>query len=146
MGLSIWSPSRELATLREAMNRLFDDSFSRAMGTFNTFEQVSVLPIDVYTTDDDIVVTASVPGLDPESVTVTVEGDALTISGETPGRLENVSYLFCEQFHGKFSRTLKLNVPVDADRIEATFDKGVLTLVLPKAEAIKPKQIKVKTK
>jgi hypothetical protein len=86
------------------------------------------------------------PGLDPESVTVTVEGDALTISGETPGRLENVSYLFCEQFHGKFSRTLKLNVPVDADRIEATFDKGVLTLVLPKPVAIKPMHNKVKTK
>jgi HSP20 family protein len=91
-------------------------------------------------------VIASVPGMKPEDVEITIEGDTLTIRGEIPPAIENVDYAFAERFHGPFSRTLKLNVPIDIERIEATFENGLLVLQLPKAEEVKPKVIKVEAK
>jgi HSP20 family protein len=132
-----------MIALREAMNRLIDDEFFNRDGDR---DRLARLPIDVYSTDDEIVVTAAIPGIDPEAVNITVEGDTLVISGETPPMIDNVDWSVIERFHGKFSRSLTLNVPIDTDNIEATFDKGLLTLMLPKAEAIKPKKIAVKTK
>jgi HSP20 family protein len=147
MSMTNWTPSREVTTLRDAMNRLFEDSFVwNADSAFNGGTREARLPIDVYTTDNEIVVTAAVPGVKPEDVEITFEGDTLTLRGQMPQRTENVTYLHAERFHGSFTRTLQLNVPVDADKIEATFENGVLTLVLPKSEAIKPRVIKVKSK
>jgi HSP20 family protein len=130
-------------SLREAMNRLMDEEL---FGRDGERERLARLPIDVYSTDDEIVVSAAIPGVDPDSVNITVEGDSLIISGETPAMIDNVDWSIIERFHGKFTRSLTLNVPIDTDNIEATFDRGLLTLVLPKAEAIKPKKIEVKTK
>jgi HSP20 family protein len=148
MSMTNWNANREMTTLREAMNRLFEDSVVwnpdfYLGGTNGTRE--ARLPIDAYTTDDEIVVTAVVPGVNPEEVEITYEGDTLTIKGKTSPRQEGVSYIFTERFHGSFMRTLQLNVPVDADKIDASFENGILTLVLPKAEAVKPRVIKVKT-
>ena len=138
-----WNPSRELVSLRDAMDRLFEDSFVRPIWSGETERR---LPLDVYTTPSEIVITANVPGLKPEEVDITLEGDTLAISGEIPAPLENVEYLFHERGHGKFSRTLTINVPVEHDKAEATFENGVLSIVLPKAEAVKPKTIKVSAK
>lgn len=138
------SPSRDMLRMRNAMNRLFEDSFSSESEA--DYNQVYRLPIDVYSTENELVLTASVPGVEPDDVSITIEGDTLSISGETPGLIDNVDWQFVERYHGRFSRTLQLNVPIDLDNIEATFKNGVLELVLPKAEAIKPKQIKVKSK
>lgn len=137
------SPRRDMYSLREAMNRLLDEEF---LGRDGERERLARLPIDVYSTDDEIVVSAAIPGIDPASVNITVEGDSLVISGETPPMIDNVDWSIIERFHGKFTRSLTLNVPIDTDNIEATFEKGLLTLVLPKAEAIKPKKIEVRTK
>jgi HSP20 family protein len=79
-------------------------------------------------------------------VEITLEGDTLTIKGEIKPPLENVDYIFQERAYGPFSRTLTLNVPVDAEKAEATFENGILTLTIPKAESVKPKTIKVKSK
>jgi HSP20 family protein len=98
----------------------------------------------VYSTEEEIVIQAAVPGLAPEEVEITIEGDTLTIQGELPAALGNVNYLFQERPTGKFIRVLSLNIPVDADKSEATFSNGLLTLTIPKAEAIRPRQIKVK--
>ena len=148
MSMTNWNTNREMTTLREAMNRLFEDSVVwnpdfYLGGTNGTRE--ARLPIDAYTTDDEIVVTAVVPGVKPEDVEITYEGDTLTIKGQMPQRIENANYIFAERFHGSFVRTLQLNVPIDADKIEASFEDGILTLVLPKSEAVKPRVIKVKT-
>lgn len=140
--LSRINSSCDIVTLREAMNRLFDESFSSVMSR----ERVTQLALDVYGTENEFVVEAAVPGASPDDVSITVEGETLTISGEIPERLEYVEYIYGERFHGKFLRTLRLNAPIDVDRIEATFEKGVLTLVLPKVEAAKPKQIAIKAK
>jgi HSP20 family protein len=142
-----WSPVRDFVSLREAMDRLLEDSYVRHNGWVDeNGEHVARLPIDVYSTEDEIVVTASVPGLKAEDVEITVEGDTLRIRGEIPPMIENVDYAFAERYHGSFSRTLQLNVPIDLDKVEATFENGLLVLRLPKAEETKPKVIKVQAK
>jgi len=87
-----------------------------------------------------------VPGLKPEDVDVTLEGDTLTLRGEFKAPMDNVDYIFQERPYGKFSRTLTINVPVDHEKVEAAFENGVLTVTLPKAEAARPKTIKVEAK
>jgi HSP20 family protein len=144
-----WNPVRDALTLREAMNRLLEDSFVPTRPEWSaedSGQRVAQLPVDAYTTENEIVVTASVPGLKPEDVEIVIEGETLTIRGEMPGRLENADYLLSERFHGPFARKLQLNVPVDLNGVEASFENGILTLVLPKAEEVKPKVIKVKSK
>ena len=139
-----WDSSREFMTLREAMNRLFEDSFVGGMAPRDGQGGELRLPIEAYATDHEIVVRAAVPGVKPEDVEITVEGDTLTIRGELPRPPENVNYIFAERPWGRFSRTLQLNVPVEADKAEASFDNGLLTLSLPKAEAVRPKVIPIK--
>ncbi len=144
-----WRPFQEVMSLREAMDRLFEDSFVRpARGWWGdgTPDRPFRLPLDVYTTPDEIVITASLPGLTSDEVSISIEGDTLTIRGELRPPLENVEYLFQERPYGAFARTLTLNVPVQSDKAEAVFENGVLTLTLPKAEETKPKIIKIKGK
>lgn len=146
-----WEPMREFVALRDAMDRLFEESFvgpSWASLTRRMDGEGAAwrLPLDVYSTAEEIVITANVPGVKPEDVKITFEGDVLTIQGELPKPLENVEYIMRERRYGPFSRSLTFNVPVNADAIEATFQNGVLTVVVPKAEAVKPKHIKVQTK
>lgn len=138
-------PMHQLTSMRDAMNRIFDENFARS-GDTDMGDRMARLPIDVYSTEDELVVTASIPGIKPEDVNITIEGETLTISGEVPALIENVNYIFAERFHGRFSRTLQLNVPIDLDNADATFKDGLLELVLPKTEAVKPHQIKVKNK
>jgi HSP20 family protein len=130
------------------MDRLFEESWVRPARTSWEDRELSRawrLPVDVYSTEEEIVIQTAVPGVAPEDVEITIEGDTLTIQGELPAHLDNVNYLFQERSVGKFVRVLSLNIPVDADKSEATFANGLLTLNIPKAEAIKPRQIKVKT-
>jgi len=143
-----FDPFREMMSLREAMDRLLEESFIRPRGTLRrgTPEAPLRLPVDVYTTPEEIVVVASLPGLLPEEVDITIEGDTLTIRGELRPPLENVEYLFQERPYGHFARSLTLNVPVDVEKAEAVFENGVLTLTLPKMEAVRPKSIKVKAR
>ena len=141
------NPWREARTLRQAMDELFEDSFVRPReGQLERTERRLRLPLDVYTTPEEIVIIASLPGLTPEEVDVTIDDDRLTIRGELRPPLQNVDYLFQERAYGPFSRTLTLNVPVETDAAEAVFENGVLTLTLPKAEESKPKSIEVKRK
>jgi HSP20 family protein len=147
MTVTRWNPWREMMTLREAMDQLFEESLVRpARIRGEGRERPFRLPLDVYTTPEEIVINASLPGLTPDEVDIVIEGDTLTIRGQLRPPLENVEYLFQERAYGAFSRTLTLNVPVEADKAEAAFENGVLTLTLPKAEATKPKVIKVKSK
>jgi HSP20 family protein len=126
------------------IDRMFEDSFVRP--TWRT-EGSRVLrpPLDIYTTDEDIVVLMSVPGVKPEEVDITVEGDTVTIRGEIKPPLENVDYVVQERASGPFRRVITLNVPVEADKAEASFKDGILTLTLPKAEETRPRVIKVQS-
>ncbi len=144
--MNVWDPARRYLTLREAMDRLFDHSMVGSAQQRQAEPAEWRLPIEAYSTDHAIVVRAAVPGLKPDDVEITLEGDTLTLRGEFPAPIDNVNSLIAELPWGRFSRTLQLNVPIDANRAEATFDNGLLTLTLPKAEAVRPKVIPVKSK
>ena len=134
-----WNPVRDMITLRDAMDRIFDESVRQ-----RNANAVWALPIDAYVTDDAIVLQADVPGLKSEELEVMLEGDTLTIRGEYTPRTEERKYLLRERPTGRFERTLTINTPIDHTKVEATFDHGILTLTLPKAEAVKPRQISIK--
>ena len=142
-----WDPFREIMSLRNAMDRLFEDSFVHPTRVWPELGG-GQLAIDMYQTDDDVVVKASLPGLKPEEVDISVTGDTLTIRGEHKEEKEvkQEDYLYKERRYGVYNRSVTMPVQVKAEKAEAVFDNGILTLTLPKAEETKPKQIKVKAK
>jgi HSP20 family protein len=142
--LTRWDPYREAVTLREAMDRLFEDSWVPARRRMvHEGARNFRLPLDAYVTPDQIVITANMPGIKPDDVEITIEGETLSIKAERPAPIENVEYVMQERPFGVFSRTLNLNVPVEAAQAEANFNNGLLTLVIPKAESVKPRTIRV---
>ena len=144
MTIARWNPVREMISLREAMDRM-DRNFEEVYRGPNG-QTVWSLPIDAYVTDDALVIEANIPGLKPEEVQVTLEGDTLTIRGELKAGADNNKYLLRERTLGKFERVLTINTPIDHNKVSAAFDNGILTLTLPKAEAVKPRQIEIKPK
>jgi HSP20 family protein len=106
-------------------------------------ERVYRLPIDAYETVDSVVLTASVAGLNTDDLDITLEDGVLIIRGEVNALEEEVNYLMRERFYGKFERRLHINIPVNIESAQATYENGVLRLVLPKAEAVKPHRIAV---
>lgn len=108
-------------------------------------ERTYRLPVDAYETEDSIVLTASVPGVRPEDVEITLDGDTLIIRGQINGLVSDAKYLLRERFHGAFERRLAVNIPVNIETAEASFADGVLKLVLPKAQEARPQRIAVKT-
>ena len=143
--LTRWEPVREMMTLREAMDRLFDDAFTRPLGQSG----ISTMPaIDLYQTADEVVVKASLPGLKAEDVQITITADVLTLRGEFKQEDErkDATYHIREHHSGMFERTLMLPTEVQGDKAKAEFEDGVLTVTLPKAETVKPKTITVKAK
>lgn len=143
---NLWEPMTDLVSMQQAMDRMFDEAWGRRAAGWRQGERVSVLPVDVYSTSEELIIQASVPGLNPEDVEITIEGEILMIKGERKPPLDNVDYHIQERGFGPFSRTLTLNVPIQADQAEAVFERGVLTLTIPKAEEIKPKVIQVQAK
>lgn len=141
-----WEPAREMMTLREAMDRLFDDAFTRPLSLSGN--NWSIPAVDMYQTDNEVVVKAALPGIKADEVQLNVTGEVLTIKGET--RQENETkekaYHIREQRWGAFERSIVLPTEVVADKAKADFENGVLTITLPKAEEVKPKTINIKTK
>ena len=143
MTLSIYRPLR----LMDAMNRLFDEPrlqpYDRPY-VADTF----ALPLDVVATDGESVITAAVPGLKADDLSVEVLGEAVTIRGEIKNeeKVERDGYLLHERRYGKFARSLNFPVELDGVKAEASVENGVLTLRVPKAETARPKTIKVKAR
>ncbi len=144
MAIQLWDPFREAVSLRDAMNALFQESFVRPTSLF-TQDGLAVLPLDVTETADEFVIKASVPGVKPEDVQITVQGDTLTIRGECRGEEEKTGerWHLRERHFGSFQRSVSLPAPVDSDKAQASYEHGVLTLTLPKTEDAKPRQIKI---
>ena len=139
------SPFGELLSLRQAMDRLFEDSYVRSPGWGSSPFEGGALPVDVSTTGDDLVVEASLPGVKPEDVEITVEDGTLTIRGEfrSERKEEDGDYLVQEIRRGTFSRSITLPNGLEADKATASFENGILTLRVPKAEQVKPRQIRI---
>jgi HSP20 family protein len=139
--------TRDLTTLRDAMDRLFDESMALTSGSMDPRTSAAPIPLDVYEEGDNLIVKASVPGLKPEELKVSVHDDTLTVSGETKAQEErkDKDFYVRENRYGRFERSVTLPCPVDADQAEAVFENGVLNLTLPKAGEARRKQIPVKT-
>lgn len=145
--LTRWEPMRELATMRQMMDRMLDDDFFRFPSAWErSGGEVASLALDVAEKDDVYVVKASLPGVNPEDVDITLTDNVLTIRGETKAdnEIKQENYHLRERRFGSFMRSITLPNAVDADKIEAVNENGVLTLTLPKAETVKPRKIEVK--
>jgi HSP20 family protein len=138
------SPFGELMTLRQAMDRLFDDDY-RPFRWMSGGLDGPALPLDVTTSDDAVTIEAALPGIKPEDVDITVENGTVRISGKTADerKAEEGSYVVQEIRRGSFSRTVTLPNGVEPDKATATFEHGILRLEIPKAEQLKPRQIKI---
>ncbi len=143
-----WEPMSEMVTLRDAMDRLFNEAFTRPWGLTDGGRFSGMPALDMYQTDNDVVVKAVVPGMKPEDVQISVTGDLLTIKGEMKEETDNKekAYHIREQRWGSFERSVTLPTAVKSDKAQAEFENGVLTITLPKAEDVKPKTITVKAK
>ena len=147
MTLQRWEPFREMESLRDAIDRLFRESFVRPSAMLLPAGQVQgAFSLDLADTPENFVVRASLPGIKPEDVQVTVQGNTLTIQGERKADEERYgqNWLLREQQFGSFQRSLTLPTPVNADQAQAHYENGILTLTLPKAEEARPKQIQIK--
>ena len=141
-----WEPFRQMTTLREAMDRLFDESLVRPWGGWPVTTGEGSLEVDMYETPEDVVIKTTLPGIDPRDVDVSVVGDTLTIKGESKAEEEQkgVNYIRRECRYGAFCRSLPLPTNVEVDKATADYANGVLTLTLPKAEEVKPKRIEIR--
>lgn len=140
-----WEPAREMMTLREAMDRLFDDAFTSPLSLAGNW---SVPAVDMYQTDNDVVVKAALPGIKADEVQINITGEVLTLKGEVKQSEETreKAYHIREQRWGAFERSIILPTDVVADKAKADFENGILTITLPKAEEVKPKTITIKSK
>jgi HSP20 family protein len=145
--LTRWNPLREMAAMQNAMDRFFDENWRPF------FEEghmgMHPLALDMHENDTNYVVTTEMPGVQPDNIQVRVENDILTIEGEIPEQVseqkEGDRVIMKERRYGKFSRRIRLPQMVDADKVEASYQDGVLKLTLPKSESAQPKRIQVKT-
>ncbi len=144
--LTRWNPFREMAAMQSAMDRLLEENwrpfFEEGRAGMNT------LALDIDEDDTSYVVTTEMPGVKPENIQVRLDGDVLSIEGEIPEQITEQKggrTILKERRYGKFSRRVRLPQMVDPEKVEASYEDGVLKLTLPKSEAAQPKQIPVKT-
>jgi HSP20 family protein len=137
-------PFRDLGDIQTEINRMFDSVFGRAPQN-QLVDRVWAPAVDMYETKDELVVKAELPGVSEKDIHLSITGDMLSLKGER--HLEQAGkqgdYYRMERWYGKFERVLPLPFPVDAGKVQASFRDGVLTVSLPKADQIRPKEIKI---
>jgi HSP20 family protein len=147
MALIRWEPARELATIQGEMNRLFNTFFEPANGAngSTTGPRRWIPAMDLVETGEDFVLRADLPGLSENDVNIELEDNVLTISGERKAEHEErkEGYYRVERASGSFSRTLTLPEGVDPERVQASFDRGVLEVRIPKPEQRKPRKVTI---
>jgi HSP20 family protein len=145
MALVRWEPAREINSLQQEMNRLFSTFFDAPTAGNGTSARRWIPAMDLVETDDHYVLMADLPGLSQDDIDLEFEGDVLTLSGERRSEhtARNEGYYRLERATGAFSRSLTLPEGVDPEAVEATFDKGVLTVSIPKPEQRKPKKVAI---
>jgi HSP20 family protein len=139
------SPLGDLVSLRQAMDRLFDDSFVRPRTWAPGAESATSLPLDVSSTTDALLVEAALPGVRPDDVEITVEDGTLTIRAESRDerQSDDGERLLTEIRRGSMARVITLPNGLEPDQATATFEHGLLRLRIPRAEAVKPRQIRI---
>jgi len=146
MAIVRWDPFRDVAALQDRINRIFNESFGRSR---DLDDEVSLYdwrpPVDIYETDDGIVLKIELPGVNKEDVSVEVKDNVLTLKGERllDPEIKDEHYYRKERSFGKFNRSFSLQESIKPDSIKASFKDGVLTVEVPRAEEEKPKQVTV---
>ena len=140
-----WDPYREMMVLRNSMDRVVDRELALAPNSRKSFKWSVAL--DVVESEDEYLVKASLPGINPEDLEITFEDNRLTIKGESKEEeeIDEARFHLRERRFGRFTRSIKLPSGIESEKIEANYDKGVLKLHLPKVEEVKPKKIMIKT-
>ncbi|MBW1918229.1 MAG: Hsp20/alpha crystallin family protein [Deltaproteobacteria bacterium] len=146
MELTEWKPFREVSRLRQEMDRLWEEYFGPSRRALRPLEAEWAPSVDVSESADKVTVKAEIPGMEPKDIDISLSGDLLTIKGEKKSEREEKeeNYHLIERSYGSFSRTLRLPVGVEADKIEASYKQGVLTITCPKKEEVKAKPIQIK--
>jgi HSP20 family protein len=136
---------RDFGDMQAEVNRLFDNFLGRPTQPHAGMERVWAPAVDMYETKDALVVAAELPGLVEKDIHLSIVGDVLNVRGERHWNQEvkQENYYRGERWYGKFERSLPLPMPVQADKVTATYRDGVLTITLPKVEEIRPKEIKI---
>ena len=140
-----WDPFREFSTLQDRMNRLFRESYGPEGREESLTTTTFAPPVDVYEDEHSVTLKIEVPGIDEKDIDVRIENNVLTVHGERKFEKEEKEENFrrVERQYGSFTRTFTLPSTVEAEKILADYDKGILKIVLPKKAEAKPKQIKV---
>ena len=148
MALIKWSPVRELLSIQDSMDKLFEETLGKSAAGERFFERGFEPLVDVYEDKDKIELKIELPGMEQKDIQVNVEGNMLSIKGEKKFEHEEKkkNYQRIERSYGLFSREFTIPATIDQDKIKASFKKGVLTLSLPKKEEVKPKQIAIDVK
>lgn len=147
MAIVKYNPFRELRTMQEQMNRMLDMAWNNEFGD-ELKEGAWQPPVDIYEDEKSVIIKAEIPEVDQKDIEVKIEGNTLTLKGERKhtSEIRKENYYRVERCFGQFQRSFSLPQSIDRDHIQASCDKGVLTITLPKLEEAKPKQITVEVK
>lgn len=142
--LTRWEPFRDVRRMHDMLDRIMDRAVMDWTPDGGLYE--GIIPVDVYQTDDDVVIKATAPGIKPDELDISVTSDSVTLRVEISEEHEEEGrhYHLRERRYGSFARSVALPIAVNADKAQAEFENGILTLTLPKVEEVKPKSIKVK--
>jgi len=145
-----WDEFREMERMMDEMMRRPLPAWRRPLTWWRvpTEEMAWTPAVEMYDKEDKVIVRAELPGMKKEELDISVLGDTLTIKGERKAKSEvkGEDYYRCELCYGKFSRSVALPAAVDAGKVEANYENGILEITLPKAEEAKPKKVEVKVK
>jgi HSP20 family protein len=146
MAIVRWDPFRDVAALQDRINRIFNESFGRSQ---DLEDDVGLYdwrpPVDIYETNDGVVLKVELPGIKKEDVSVEIKDNVLALKGERllDPEIKDEKYYRKERSFGKFNRSFSLQEPIKPDLIKASFKDGVLTIEIPRPEEEKPKQVTV---
>ena len=145
MAIVRFEPFRDLLTTQREFDRLFKEAFSPMSGETEVSTRSWAPPVDIYETEDAIVLKAELPGIDPKDVEVRVEDNTLYLKGERNYEKEvnEQNYHRIERSYGSFARSFSLPNSISAEKVKAEYKDGLLTLTMPKREEAKPKTIKI---
>jgi HSP20 family protein len=145
MAIVRWEPFRDLVSTHRDFDRLFREAFTPFFGEGDLSTRTWAPPVDIYETENDIVLKAELPGVDPKDVEVRVEDNTLYLKGERKFEKEvkDENYHRVERAYGSFARSFTLPNSIDSENVKADYKDGLLTLTMPKREEAKPKRIKI---
>jgi HSP20 family protein len=148
MAVVKWDPFRDLLSIQDRMNRLFEQTLSRSRSEEGIAASTWTPAVDIYETPETIVLKAELPGLSREDIEIQIRDNALTLKGERrfAKDVQQENYLRIERAYGAFQRSFTLPATIQQDKIRAVFRDGVLELTLPKAEEAKPKKIAIEVR